>query len=122
MSLIPWLILLSTLSRLGPPLIARFSPRVAPFCPCDSIEVGRSNLRSLVGDVGETMEATLMLLAEGETSAWGTKLVATGEGVLSASDDWYPEPAGLRPFTLKEAADVSGKSKGVSLPREEGDW
>jgi hypothetical protein len=87
MSLMPWLILLSTLSRLGPPPAARFSPRVAPFWPWDSMGVVRSNLRSLVGDVGETMEATLMLLAEGEMRACGTMLLATGEGVLSASDD-----------------------------------
>lgn len=88
MSLIPWLILLSTLSRLGPPAAARCSPRVAPLYIWESVDSGRSNRRSLLeDDVGETMEATLMLLAEGETSAWGTMLAAIGEGVLSASED-----------------------------------
>jgi len=31
---------------------------------------------------------------------------ATGEGVLSAEEDWYPDPVGLRPLVLKEAAEV----------------
>jgi hypothetical protein len=63
-------ILLSTLSRRLPAMEASPSPRVAPEMLAVSSEVGRSNLRSmlLVG-LGETMEATLMLLAAGETKA-----------------------------------------------------
>lgn len=57
-----------------------------------------------------------MLLAVGDTSACGIRLVATGEGVLSARDDWYPDPAGLRPFTLNEAADVSKRREDISRP------
>lgn len=87
MSLIPWLILLSTLSRLSPPAAARCSPRVAPLYIWESVDIGRSNRPSFLADVGETMAATLMLLVEGETSAWGTTLIAIGEGVLSASED-----------------------------------
>jgi hypothetical protein len=40
------------------------------------------------GGAGDTMEATLMLLTDGDTTDWGTRLEATGEGVLSAEDDW----------------------------------
>jgi hypothetical protein len=32
---------------------------------------------------------------------------AMGEGVLSAEEDWYPDPVGLKPFVLNEAAEVS---------------
>lgn len=49
-------------------------------------------------------------------------LAAIGEGVLSV-DDWYPEPVGLRPFTINEAAEVSincswleGRTKRVKVP------
>jgi hypothetical protein len=37
-------------------------------------------------------------------------LDATGEGVLSTDDDWYPEPVGLSPLALKEAAEVSARA------------
>jgi hypothetical protein len=39
----------------------------------------------LLGVVGETMEATLMPLTDGETKGCGI-LEATGEGVLSAAE------------------------------------
>lgn len=55
------------------------------------------------------MAATLMLLAEGDTRACGIMLDATGDGVLSWDEDWYPEPVGLKPLTLNDAADVSAR-------------
>jgi hypothetical protein len=86
MSWNPWLILLSTLSRLDSGPIP--SPRVALF-GADSSDVGRSNRRgsALPGVVGDIMEATLMLLANGETSGCGIIFVVTGDGVLSVGDD-----------------------------------
>lgn len=90
MSLKPWLIRLSTLSLRDIMPGARPSPSVAPIGPLDSREVGRSYRRwsRLPGVAGDTMEATLMLLTDGDTSDWGMILDATGEGVLSAEDDW----------------------------------
>lgn len=38
--------------------------------------------------MGETIEATLMLLVMGDTSGRGNRLVVTGEGVLSPLLSW----------------------------------
>lgn len=43
----------------------------------------RSTWPAPAGLVGETMDATLMLLVNGETRGRGSGLVDTGEGVLS---------------------------------------
>lgn len=85
-SLKPWFILLSTLS-LRDMASDSALPRVALFGP-DSNDVGRSNrLNSVLpGVVGDTIDATLMLLANGETS--GARFVVVGEGVLSVGDEW----------------------------------
>jgi hypothetical protein len=99
---------LSTLSRRDIIPGAKPSPSVAPIGPVDSSEVGRSYLRwsTLPGVAGETIDATLMLLTDGETMVWGRMFDAMGEGVLSAEEDWYPDPVGLKPFVLNEAAEV----------------
>jgi hypothetical protein len=86
-SLNPWLILLSTLS-LRDMGSGSALPRVALFGP-DSNDVGRSNrlMSVLPGVVGDTIDATLMLLADGETSGCGTRFVVVGDGVLSVGDE-----------------------------------
>ena len=63
MSLNPWFIRLSTLSRRDAE--SGVGSRVALRGP-DSSEVGRSNLRGSVGAVGDTIDATLMLLFDGD--------------------------------------------------------
>lgn len=63
----------------------------------------------LPGVVGETMDATLILLVIGDTSGWGMRLVEMGDGVLSVDGkEWKPEAPGLSALTpLYEAAEVS---------------
>jgi hypothetical protein len=57
------------------------APLIAPF-GIESIDNGRSK-RTLPGEVGETIDATLML-PEGETNGCGIAVVVVvGEGVLS---------------------------------------
>lgn len=52
-----------------------------------------------VGLVGDTIEATLMLLVIGDTKGWGNVFVETGDGVLSPLTLWKPECVGLRTLT-----------------------
>lgn len=52
----------------------------------DSMEIGRRGSRP-PAVVGDTIAATLMLVVEGDTRAWGTMLDAMGEGVLSCDED-----------------------------------
>lgn len=83
-----WLILLSTLSR-------REKDSASPFMKALLGPESRDKLRSMClgsapeGLVGETMEATLMLLVRGDTRGRGSKLVVTGEGVLAPLLSWY---------------------------------
>ena len=100
----PWLILLSTLSRL-----ANVAPSIVAELWPESMERWWWSARysGACVAVGETMWATLMLGAVGEMTGWFVDMwPAMGEGVLSV-DDWYPEAAGLRPWLLKDADDVS---------------
>lgn len=65
------------------------------------------------------MDATLMLLATGETRGCGSRLVDTGEGVLSPLVSWKPVWVGLRMLTaLYEAAEVSVDRGQVSMFQE----
>lgn len=64
----------------------------------------------LPGVVGETIDATLILLAIGDTSGCGMRLVVMGDGVLSVVEckEWKAEAPGLSALTpLYEAAEVS---------------
>lgn len=65
----------------------------------DSSDCGRSKRRgsALRGVVGDTIEATLILLFVGDTSGSGRRWVAVvGDGVLSTGEVWKPEFGGLR--------------------------
>lgn len=79
---------LSTLSLLNPVILgANVSPITGPG-PLDSIDVGLSRRGSrLLGVLGDTIAATLMLVVDGDTRPWGTMLAAIGDGVLSCEED-----------------------------------
>ena len=49
----------------------------------------------LKGVVGDTMDATVMLLEAGETTDPTMEFAATGEGVLSATEE-YPDDGGVK--------------------------
>lgn len=83
---------LSTLSLLIAAIPgAKVSPIVGPGLgprPLDSIDVGRSRRASrLLGVLGDTIAATLMLVVDGETSPLGIMLEAIGDGVFSCDED-----------------------------------
>jgi hypothetical protein len=63
---------------------------------------------TLKGVVGDTIDATVILLEAGDTR--GPMLfVAIGDGVLSVPDDWYPEDGGVKRCELLiETIEVSG--------------
>jgi hypothetical protein len=105
----PLLILLSTLSLRDIGSVSPFGPSVALF-GAESSDCGRSNRRgsALDGDVGDTIDATLMLLVAGEESGCGSRLVEIGDGVMSAGEVGKAEPGGLRTLTpMHDAAEVS---------------
>lgn len=82
-----WLILLSTLSRLA---AESAPPFISVSWEPESIDKLRSTCLGSApeGFVGETIEATLMLLVTGETRGMGKRLFATGDGVLSPLLSW----------------------------------
>jgi hypothetical protein len=84
-------------------------PSIAPP-GIESSDVGRSYRlgSALPGVVGDTIDATLMLLAAGDTSGCGIRFDVMGDGVLSVVNDVRcAEWLGLRMLAPNEAAEVS---------------
>jgi hypothetical protein len=64
---------------------------------------------TLEGEVGDTIDATVMLLEAGDTRG-PSVFVAIGEGVFSVPDDWYPEDGGVKRCELFiETIEVSAR-------------
>jgi hypothetical protein len=74
----------------------------------ESSETGRSNRRgsALPGVVGDTIEATDMLLVAGETRGCGIRFAAIGDGVWSAGEVRYV-PGLVLPIALNPAQDAA---------------
>src|SRR6188768_3243262 len=104
----PWFILLSTLSRRDKESYS-LTARLA-LGGADSKDKERSKRRrsALPGVVGDTIEATLMLLVVGDTRGWGSRCcVVVGEGVLSGDDAVRPALGGPRLMPAHDACEVS---------------
>lgn len=105
---------LSTLSRLdmgSPASMAKVA-----LLGAESMDRWRSRYRvsGPAGLVGDTIDATLMLLVTGDISGCGSRLVVVGEGVLSFCDWWKPPFVGLKTLTAwYDAAEVSAFAKGL---------